>query len=233
MIAPLRVGGLVPLSTTDYPDQLAAVVFCQGCPWRCDYCHNPHLQPPTRRAAIRWDTIRQFLGRRQGLLDAVVFSGGEPTAQAGLAGAAAEAKALGFRVGLHTAGVFPRRLAAALPFVDWVGMDVKAPFHRYDEITGVPGSGRRAHRSVRMLIASGINCEFRTTTHRALLTRADLVDLAATLAALGARHYAIQEFRAHGCRSQDLNAAGGGHHVDMTLISELGLNFDTLTVRRA
>ncbi len=79
----LRVGGFVPFTSTDYPGALAAVVFCQGCPWRCGYCHNPHL------IAARGDDERDFarivdwLGTRRGLLDAVVFSGGEPTAQAG------------------------------------------------------------------------------------------------------------------------------------------------------
>ncbi|MBI3069525.1 MAG: 4Fe-4S cluster-binding domain-containing protein, partial [Betaproteobacteria bacterium] len=74
----LRVGGLVPLTTTDYPGRLAAVVFCQGCPWRCGYCHNPHLLPARRTAPIAWHAVRDFLERRRGLLDAVVFSGGEP-----------------------------------------------------------------------------------------------------------------------------------------------------------
>ena len=71
----IRVGGLTPLSSTDYPGYLAAVVFCQGCPWRCGYCHNPHLVPGTKEAAVAWDEVMAFLHKRQGLLDAVVFSG--------------------------------------------------------------------------------------------------------------------------------------------------------------
>ena len=73
----LRVGGLTPLSTTDYPGELAAVVFCQGCPWRCGYCHNPHLLSVRGASEIAWVDVLAFLRRRQGLLDAVVFSGGE------------------------------------------------------------------------------------------------------------------------------------------------------------
>ena len=80
---PLRIGGLTPLSTTDYPGQLAAAVFCQGCPWRCGYCHNPHLIPATVKQGIDWVEVMRFLERRRGLLDAVVFSGGEPTLQPG------------------------------------------------------------------------------------------------------------------------------------------------------
>ncbi len=84
-MTPLRVGGLTPLTATDYPGHLAAVVFCQGCSWRCAYCHNSHLIPPRASAQIEWPAVMQFLARRVGLLDAVVFSGGEPTLQPSLA----------------------------------------------------------------------------------------------------------------------------------------------------
>ena len=95
--AVLRVGGLVPFTTTDYPGKLAAVVFAQGCPWRCGYCHNPHLLAPRGGAELAWDGVLDWLDRRQGLLDAVVFSGGEATAQAALAGAVHAVRAKGFR----------------------------------------------------------------------------------------------------------------------------------------
>ena len=76
----LKVGGYVPFSSTDYPGKLAAVVFVQGCPWRCTYCHNPHLQPRQQPpGSPSWEQIRKRLQGRQGLLDAVVFSGGEAT----------------------------------------------------------------------------------------------------------------------------------------------------------
>ncbi len=104
------------------------MVYCQGCPWRCSYCHNPHLLPGRAAAGIAWSEVLEFLERRRGLLDAVVFSGGEPTAQPGLARAMHAAKTLGYRIGLHSAGMFPRRFAEVLPLVDWVGYDAKAPF---------------------------------------------------------------------------------------------------------
>jgi hypothetical protein len=73
----LKVGGFVPLSTADRPDRLAAVVFCQGCPWRGAYCHNPHRQSARGEALLDWRWIIARLGRRRGLIDAAVFSGGE------------------------------------------------------------------------------------------------------------------------------------------------------------
>jgi pyruvate formate lyase activating enzyme len=137
----LRVGGLTPLSTTDWPGMLAAVVFCQGCPWRCGYCHNPDLIPPRGEHEIVWEEIIALLRRRQGLLDGVVFSGGEPTLQGDLAEAMREVRALGFKIGLHSGGAYPDRLAAVLPLVDWVGLDIKAPFDAYARITAAAGSG--------------------------------------------------------------------------------------------
>jgi pyruvate formate lyase activating enzyme len=143
--------------------------------------------------------VLEFLGRRRGLLDAVVFSGGEPTAQSGLARAMREAKALGYRIGLHSAGIYPRRFAEVLPLVDWVGFDAKAPFDTaYERITGVRASGGAALESARALLAAGVDCEFRTTWHAGFLSPAELDRLTRTLADLGVRRYALQEFRAIG-----------------------------------
>ena len=158
----LRIGGLTPLSASDYPHKLAAVVFCQGCAWRCRYCHNPHLLGKRSTGEIPWASVVGFLQRRKGLLDAVVFSGGEPTLQACLPSAMQEVKALGYLVGLHTAGIVPRRLATVLPLVDWVSMDVKASWQEHAAITGVRGSGARARESYELILASGVACEFHT-----------------------------------------------------------------------
>jgi pyruvate formate lyase activating enzyme len=175
------------------------VVYCQGCPWRCRYCHNPHLLPCRAAGVIAWSEVLDFLRRRRGLLDAVVFSGGEPTAQPGLARAMRAARALGYRIGLHSAGIYPRRFAEVLPLVDWVGFDAKAPFDTaYERITGVRASGAAALESARALLASGVDCEFRTTWHAGFLSPAELDRLTRTLAGLGVRRYALQEFRASG-----------------------------------
>jgi pyruvate formate lyase activating enzyme len=79
----LRIGGVAPFSATDFPGRLAAVVFCQGCPWDCRYCQNPHLIPRAK-TQVAWTDMLAFLKRRRRLLDGVVFSGGEPTLQTGL-----------------------------------------------------------------------------------------------------------------------------------------------------
>lgn len=192
----LIIGGIVPFSATDYPDHLCAVVFCQSCPWRCAYCHNAHLQPTQPLEEISWEDVLAFLDRRRGLLDAVVFSGGEPTAQRGLGAAVFAIKERGFKVGLHTAGIYPRRLAEVLPVLDWVGFDIKAPFERYEHVTGVRLSERAARKSAELVIASGVAHEFRTTFDRSLLADNDVAQIRAELAAMGARGHLVQPCRA-------------------------------------
>jgi pyruvate formate lyase activating enzyme len=202
--AELRIGGLARLSTCDWPGKLVATVFCQGCPWSCGYCHNPHLIPPDAEPEIAWPDVLSFLKGRRGLLDGVVFSGGEPTLQAALPDAMRVVRALGFRIGLHTAGPYPARLAAVLPLVDWIGFDVKAAFDDYARITAVAGSGARASASLRRVLASNVSCDIRTTVHDALLDRAALAHLASDLEALGVRDHRLQPFRAAGCTNRTL-----------------------------
>jgi pyruvate formate lyase activating enzyme len=205
--AELRVGGLARLSTCDWPGELAATVFCQGCPWACPYCHNPHLLPPRGDHELPWAEVVTFLKGRRGLLDGVVFSGGEATLQAALPDAMETVRRMGFKVGLHTAGPSPDRLAALLPRLDWVGFDVKAPFAEYHRITGIAGSGAKAQESLRLLRDSGVAFEARTTVHPALLDGEAVARLRAELAGLGVTDLKIQPFRAEGCANPALSAA--------------------------
>ncbi|OLF53445.1 anaerobic ribonucleoside-triphosphate reductase activating protein [Pseudomonas chlororaphis] len=191
----LRVGGLVPLTTLDYPGLLACVLFCQGCAWRCRYCHNPQLIAPRGNEEMDWCRVRGFLQRRQDLLDAVVFSGGEPTLQDGLRGAMDEVRAMGFRVGLHSAGIKPKAFAKALAGADWVGFDVKGLAEDVPAITGIEGSGRANWRSLEHLLASGVDYECRTTVHWHLLQPARLLLLGQRLQALGVKRFAVQMVR--------------------------------------
>ncbi len=200
----LPVGGWEKLSAVDWPGQLAAVVFLQGCAWRCGYCHNPHLIPFARVAdAPTWTDVHTWLRRRQGLLDAVVFSGGEPTWHCALSTAMHQVRALGFKVGLHTGGPSPERFARVLSLLDWVGFDFKAPFSNYAKVTG-RDDGAAARQSLELLLAARIPCEIRTTWHPRLLPEADLLQMADTLGALGCIDWVIQCFRPDGCTDATL-----------------------------
>ncbi len=202
--AELRVGGLARLSTCDWPGELVATVFCQGCSWNCGYCHNPNLRPVQGDSQLTWEMVFAFLQSRRGLLDGVVFSGGEPTLQPALLDAVQAARSLGFRIGLHTAGMVPERLATVLPWIDWVGFDVKAPFLAYSIITGAESSGAKAIASLRLLLTSTVPYEVRTTFHPALLTAENMLHLREQLLSLGVAHYAVQRFRATGVCSDRL-----------------------------
>ena len=203
----LAVGGVTPLTTIDFPGELAMAVFCRGCPWRCRYCHNGHLLERRLSPDIAWADVLALLHRRRGLLDGVVFSGGEPTAQRGLPGAVREVRALGFNVALHTAGCYPGRLDELLPALDWVGLDIKALPEDYARLTGVPGSDERAFDSLRRLLESGVRHEVRVTVHDALLPPVKLQRLIGLLGECGVSDPVLQR-----CRSDRmLDPALGGN----------------------
>ncbi len=227
----LRVGGLVPLSTTDWPGRLAATVFCQGCPWACGYCHNPHLIPARGGDGHDWATMLGFLELRRGLLDAVVFSGGEPLYQRGLESAVAAVRDMGFEVGLHTGGAYPERLRRLLPSLDWVGLDVKASFDDYDRVTGVPASGKRARLSLAHLLASNVDHEIRTTVHPLVFSRDSLLRLAEELAAMKVDRYVLQAFRPVGCNDASYLDESAGQLLEADLCRRIGARFRCFEVR--
>ncbi len=228
----MRIGGIVPFTTIDYPGALAAVLFCQGCPWRCSYCHNPQLQSCLKPEAYDWAHIISFLKMRQGFLDAVVLSGGEPTQQSDLVESVREIRTLGFKVGLHTAGMNSEALKAVLPLIDWVGMDIKAPFDDYERITRIPQSGEAAKKSAKYILESGVAYEFRTTVHSELLSKSDLKRLSDQLLAMGAKHYTLQPFRSQGCENSNLSASYL-HAWDEELLDELKKSFQTFLIRES
>lgn len=198
--APVALGGLQAFTTVDFPGRLAAVLFCQGCLWNCTYCHNDGLRPlPAAGRAEdwrrEWNASLAFLHGRRGMLDGVVFSGGEPLVQAGLAEAMAEVRTLGFAVGLHTSGASPARLRRVLPHCDWVGFDIKALPEDYARVTGSAASGQAAWKSLAVVRESGVGYEVRTTWDRRLLAESDLLRLAERLAARGVSHWVVQACR--------------------------------------
>ena len=230
----LQVGGLVRFTAIDFPGRLAAVVFVQGCPWRCRYCHNPHLQARGGAAGPAWGDVLAWLRSRTGLLDAVVFSGGEPTADPALPQAMRAVRALGLAVGLHSAGMLPRRLAAALPLADWVGLDVKAPLDDeavHDAVAGVPRGAARVRESVQRVLASGIAHEFRTTAHPLLLGDEALLRIGRSLAAAGAQGFALQVARPVEADAASLPAVGAGYPAAST-VRALEALFPRFTLRR-
>jgi anaerobic ribonucleoside-triphosphate reductase activating protein len=166
-----------------------------------------------------------------GLLDAVVFSGGEPTLQRGLARAIEDVRAMGFRAGLHTAGIYPGRLAPLLPRLNWIGLDVKAPFEDYPKVVGRRAAGASARDSLERVLDSPVEHEVRTTYHPALHDAAGLLELARMLSRMGVRRYVLQEFRATGC--EDAALADFAPLLDEAFMAEVAPLFASFEWRRA
>lgn len=233
----IQIGGLVSFTTIDYPGKLATVLFLQGCPLRCPYCHNGALQPTEVQGSVSWQEAYDFLCRRKKLLDGVVFSGGEPLLQTHLRKAIEEVKALGYEVALHTSGVFPERLREILPLLSWVGLDFKSVPEKYDVASGTSSDfemGKRAGASLDLLLESGIPFEVRTTTDPRVVTKEEVLRLAYFLKAKGVCQYAIQEYRPaeNGLKEpepEDILA----FYTDEDFLSELKSIFPNLIIRRA
>jgi pyruvate formate lyase activating enzyme len=139
-----------------------------------------------------------------------------------LATAMRTVRELGFAVGLHSGGAYPRRLAALLPDIDWIGLDLKATIGDYPMVTGVHGSGVSAYTSLDDVLASGVRYEIRTTVHPVVTSRAALSAMADELAVRGVTEWVLQPFRANGCASELLVAsAHDGEAMDRGLLAQL------------
>lgn len=191
----LKVAGLVPFTTIDFPNCLAAVIFFQGCPLRCPFCHNPNLQAYDLASQMDWDDIIRFLIARKKRLDGVVFSGGEPLMQKNLLEAVQQVKKMGFKVAIHTSGVYPEKLKQILPLVDWVGLDIKAPSDKYPVLTGRLNTWNPVQCSLKLILDSGIDYEVRTTLDPRYLVIEDVYKLAKELIDVNVLTYTLQKYR--------------------------------------
>ncbi len=185
----LPVAGIIPFSATDWPGHLTLTVFTQGCPLRCVYCHNPTLQA-FRPGKHHFSEALSLASERRTLLDALVISGGEPTASLGLANAIRQAHLADFPVGLHTCGYRPSAIATLLadPLTtpDWVGLDVKALPEHMTAVTGCrPRIAKTVWDSLWLLTSAGVELQVRTTLWRGSVIEQHLTELQARVAAFG------------------------------------------------
>lgn len=193
----IKIGDIEKFSIVDWPSKIAAVVFMQGCPWRCPFCYNQSLQNANSDGNATWENLINFLAHRKGVIDGVVFSGGEPLLQKNLPEAMKTVKDMGFEIGMHTGGYNPDRLQEVLPYLSWVGFDIKAPFDnmRYKEATGGMADVEKVEQSLKFVLNSKINFECRTTCDPRILSSDDILVIADMLSALGVKEYYIQKYR--------------------------------------
>lgn len=196
----MRIAGLQKLTLLDFPGKTAATVFTAGCNFRCPFCHNADLvtggsATGASAGVVSLDEFFAFLDKRQGLLDGVCVTGGEPLLQSGLADFCARVHEKGFSVKLDTNGSFPDRLRALADagLVDYVAMDVKNAPERYAETIGAPAFDLApVRKSVDFLREGTLPYEFRTTVVRELHSADDLRELAAWIEGAAAWH--LQSF---------------------------------------
>ncbi|MDR2508858.1 MAG: anaerobic ribonucleoside-triphosphate reductase activating protein [Candidatus Ancillula sp.] len=223
----INIAGWSKLSTVDWPGEIVVTLFLQGCPWRCNYCHNSAILDPHAKGEVSFeDDVLKHLENRVGLLDGVVFSGGEPLMQSGEDGGKllramkevlkfkdpnqnqdAKEDAPAFKIGMHTGGAIPGNLRPLLSYLDWVGFDVKAPTGLYDAITQIKGSESAARKSLNLLLeerefrknsARPLHIQFRTTVDPTVLNASDVDRLKEELHEKGIDDLVIQEVRTQG-----------------------------------
>ena len=190
------VCGFQKLTLLDFPGRVAATVFTGGCNLRCPFCHNATLVTDTKETPIlATDEVLAYLKKRQGILDGVCVTGGEPTLQVDLPDFLRRLKEMSYAVKLDTNGTSPEVLRRLLSerLVDYVAMDIKNCRERYGITAGkIPFDIAPIEESVRLLMSGSVPYEFRTTTVRGIHTAADFRAIGAWIA--GAERYYLQGF---------------------------------------
>lgn len=176
----MKIGGLHKFSLIDFPQNTSAIIFTQGCNFKCPFCHNPELVLPSLFTNdYSEDEILTFLKKRKGLLDGVVITGGEPTIQKNLKQFLKKIKKIGFLIKLDTNGSNPDVLKKLinLQLTDYIAMDIKAPYNKYKLLSGIEINTSNIKKSIQIIENSGVSYEFRTTVIPNYLNADDLMDI--------------------------------------------------------
>jgi pyruvate formate lyase activating enzyme len=174
------IGGFQRFSLLEYPGKIGAVLFTQGCNFRCPYCHNPNLVDPDKfETSISEDSIFNFLNLRKGKLEAVTISGGEPTIQPDILDFVYKIKDLGFSIKIDTNGSKPETIKelAKEGLVDYWAMDIKAPLSLYSVVCGTAIKENKILKSMDIIRNSGKEWEFRTTYFNKVLNWNDILEI--------------------------------------------------------
>ncbi len=192
----MNFGGFQKLTLLDFPGKVACTLFTKGCNFLCPFCHNALLVNQTAEAeSYSEEEILAFLQKRQGILEGVCLTGGEPLLHKSLKDFIRKVKALGYLVKLDTNGSFPDRLREMCEegLVDYVAMDIKNRKEKYAETAGVPTLDLQPiEKSISILLSDVVDYEFRTTVVAELHTEKDIQEIGKWIR--GARHYFLQAF---------------------------------------
>ncbi len=217
----MRISGLQKLTLLDFPGHVACTVFFAGCDLRCPFCHNAPLVTDIDEAdGIEYDEFFAFLEKRRGILDGVAITGGEPLLRSDLAEFIARIKSMGYAVKLDTNGTHPERLREILMSgnVDYVAMDVKNSLEKYEKTVGRPIDMGKIEGSIRTIIESDVDYEFRTTVVKELHETADFDKIGRMLS--GAKRYYLQQFKDSGALIGDASTLHAADKAEMTEFAE-------------
>lgn len=198
------IGGLQKFTLIDFPGKLACTVFTLGCNFACKFCYNSQLVLPEKiknQPRILEKLFFNFLKERQGLLEGVCVSGGEPTLYQDLPDFLQKIKNLGFLVKLDTNGANPQMLKELIDkkLVDYVALDIKGPKEKYGYIIGVKEKKlkkeiiQKIEECIEILKEEKVDYEFRTTIVPILLKKEDILKIAKWLSP--AKRYFLQNFK--------------------------------------
>lgn len=197
----MKISGLQKMTLLDYPGKVACTVFLGGCNFRCPFCHNSELLGQNAPQFIMADELFAFLQKRQGLLEAVCISGGEPTLQPKLSEFISKIKELNFLVKLDTNGYRPDVLLQLLEagLLDYVAMDVKNDLEHYPLTCGLNSMDINAiQESLSLLLQGKTEYELRTTVVEQLHNADSFKGITAMLQRLSPEHkcqkYFLQPF---------------------------------------
>lgn len=228
----MKIIGMEKSSFIDYPGKISTVLFIAGCNFRCGYCHNAPIVKGEGKI-IPEEEVLTFLEKRKKYVDAVCISGGEPTLHKKLYDFIHRIKSRGFFIKLDTNGsnVEVLKLLIDEGLIDYVAMDIKAPFNKYELVVQSKVDIETIKASIELIKNSQIDYEFRTTISKELLTREDLIEIANYLK--GSKRFYLQNFK-------DVETVLAGqklfHSYDYKTLEEIKENikdyFDIVEIRK-
>lgn len=243
----MLIGGLQKFSLLDYPEHLSAIIFTQGCNFRCQFCYNPMLVWPIigkgklkiNSSAIKKDeeakkgdshliageTLFTFLKDRVNKLDAVVITGGEPTMHNDLPEFIKKIRDLGFKVKLDSNGTNPKMLKKliAKKLIDYVAMDVKASLDNYEKVIGVNTNLENIEKSIKIIKESNLPHEFRTTLVPGLVVEADIRAIGELIK--GKTKWYLQNFKSDIDLVGDLKGEKAYTNKEMQILADIGKEY--------
>ncbi len=200
----MKILGLQKMTLLDYPSKVACTVFLGGCNFRCPFCHNASVVFMADCEEISKEELFAFLKKRQGLLDGVCITGGEPLINDDIYDFMREIRAMGYLIKLDTNGSFPEKLKYIIDekTADYIAMDIKSSPESYSAAAGVDTDIDKINKSIDLIMSCGIPYEFRTTVVKGIHTAEDFAKIGERIK--GARAYYLQTFKDSG------NLIGGG-----------------------